>query len=328
MKRIFRFTFFSILLFILCQPSFAKDTDIKYLKGIKEHEFVQKPYIVDSVSDDTLFMIPLRETMETFGYSVKWYRNGTIKVNKGFIRATLIVNKDYYLDRYDVQKKLYTTPVYNDGVCYVPNTFFSEILNYDIFIMDDSVFIRSKIDGIRSKTSSSIISVENRDGKDESKSKIDIVYPVFSTKSYLFINKYIEEYIERVKNEYLFEKIDLIYDIAVTNQKVVSVIFRGELTSGNVTKEYFDSINFDVRNKKVIKLSDIIVDTNSSNKFLREGLKLKDEKLDLDNLNMYIVKDAIVIYENTTSDIKYSKYYKLYELEHLASQKGQFLFER
>lgn len=326
MKRVIRFILFALLIFGFANSSSAEDGGLKYLKGIKEHEFKQKPYIVDAVIDDKLYMLPLRETMESLGYTVKWYRDGTIKVNKGFIRATLIVNNDYYLDRYDVQKKLYTTPVYNEGVCYVPNIFFSEILNYDIFTMDDSIYIRSKIDGILSKTSTSIKTYDN-DGK-AFKSKIDFVYPTFSKEYHLFINDIIKEYIEKIKEEYRFEKINIMYDIAIANSKIVSVIFRGDLITGDTKQDFFSSLNFDVKAKKMIKLSDIIVDTQGSNKFLKEGLKFDGDRLDLESLNMYIVKDAIVIYENLNRSMTLSKYYKLYELEHLASQRGQFLFER
>lgn len=328
MKRIIRFAFFALMILILCNSSFAKDEGLKYLKGIKEHEFNQKPYIVDAVSDDKLFMLPLRETMESLGYTVKWYRNGTIKVNKGFIRATLVVDKDHYLNRYDEQKTLYTTPVYNDGVCYVPNTFFSEVLNYDIFTMDDSVYIRGKIDGIISKTSSSIISYDEKVFDNNFKSKVEIVYPTFTKKHHLFINDTIKKYIEKIKEEYRFEKINLMYDIAIASSKVVSVIFRGDLITGDTKESYYDSITFDVNNKRRIELSDIIVDTKSSNKFLREGLNYEGEDFDIKSLKMYIVKDAIVIYKDINRETTLSKYYKLYELEHLSSLEGQFLFER
>ena len=103
-KKYFKFIIL-VFLILLGKNIDASNNELKYLKGIKEYEFKQKPYIVDAVSDDMLYMIPLRETMESLGYSVRWYRNGTIKVNKGFIRATLVVNEDNYLDRYDVKKE-------------------------------------------------------------------------------------------------------------------------------------------------------------------------------------------------------------------------------
>ena len=323
-KKYFKFIIL-VFLILLGKNIDASNNELKYLKGIKEYEFKQKPYIVDAVSDDMLYMIPLRETMESLGYSVRWYRNGTIKVNKGFIRATLVVNEDNYLDRYDVKKNLYITPLYNNGVCYVPNTFFSDILNYDIFTMGDAIYLRSKIDGIVSKTSSSIINLDESKTKT---SKVEIVYPTFTKKDHLFINDLIKKYIEKIKDEYRFEKINLMYDIGISNSKVVSVIFRGDLISGKSKENFFDSLNFDVKNKKQINFSDIVIDTKSSNKFIKEGLKYDGDNFSLDAVKMYLVKDAVVIYQDTNRDKTLSKYYKLYELEHLSSLEGEFLFDR
>ena len=324
MKKLFKYSLIIVLMCFLVLPVQAKEKDLVRMKGIINHDFKEKPYIVDSVSNDTLFMLPLRETMETLGYNVTWYRDGRITVKKGLIRASLIVNKDEYRDRYDELKKIYTTPVYNDGVCYVPNTFFTQVLEYDTFIIGDTVYLRKKIDGIISRSSESIIKYENSGTSD-----VTIAYPAFTSKKYEFVNREIEKYIERIKEEYRFDQVNLLYDIAISNSKVVSVIFKGDLISGEDSKYFFDSLNFDIKNQKKIDFKDIIVDTNSSNKFLKEKMNLDDDyDFRIEDFKMYIVKDALVIYKNSEQNKTINKYFKLYELEHLSSKYGEFLFER
>ncbi|MDD7761110.1 MAG: copper amine oxidase N-terminal domain-containing protein [Firmicutes bacterium] len=329
MKRI-RLLIAILLVCALCSVAYASESshDITRMSGIKSHIFTNKPFVVESMADTQLFMLPLRETMESLGYEVVWNTGGIIDVSKGYFKARLTVGKDEYYDRYNGKVDLYVVPTIKDGVTYVPYTFFVSVLNYDTFLNGDTVYIRSNIDGIYTRNFKNITTESTSDGTQYTKI-IDVSFPNVLSKSNQSINEYIDKYLEELYKKYDFNSFNLVYDIAMSNKKILSIIFNGKIKSGDEVKFYFDTINFNLDKNETFGLGDFIRDTDLAKKFIMDKINKDGVNVNFSDLKFYLVKDAVIIYKPSEDKSKQvSKFFKLYELEHILSDEFMFLVNR
>lgn len=323
MKKVILFVFGLITLIFV--PISSAQSDIKYMTGIKEHTFKNKPYAENQVVGETIYMIPLRETCETLGFKVNWKNNGSISVEKGMFSAKLKVDKDEYKNRHGLPIRLYITPKVIDGVTYVPHIFFSYVLNIDTFCINDTIYFRYKIENIQPKVYSKyefdlekIESSEKTEKVDKNKTPRKttyVVYPYINYKEHRFVNSCILELVKSFEENYEYDELYVKYDIGVYNNDFLSIVFDGFLKKGDKTKKILDSINFDLKKRKNLTPNDIL----SKDFRIRDSIvkKLKDSdkvgKFGFDDVKMYLLDEALIFFVSSTDNIPMD-YYKFYIL--------------
>lgn len=85
-------------------------------------------------------MIPLRETLEYFGYTMNWEtsKNSITVLKDGKFLSYLVIGQNRYSDKNNkVIRQLEFAPEIKDGKAYVPISYFSEILEM-LFAVDDN----------------------------------------------------------------------------------------------------------------------------------------------------------------------------------------------
>lgn len=268
---------------------------IRYLGGIKDHEFHIKPFTdMNKATEHKVYMMPLRETMETLGYKVEWHRSGKILMNKGFLRASLEVGKDNYTNRYDQKVSLYQVPIYVDGVTYVPHHFFNHVLGYDCFAVKDTFYLRTKIENILSKTYEA--TEVDLVGK-----VVEVIYPYLTSKEekYVRVNQWVHSKVASLVNDLAYDELHLKYDIGVYNKHVLSIIFTGELVRDGESYSIFDSMNYNFKSNSEFTPRDMFRrGSNYESYILKALLRGEDEDatVSFDRLKAYFVNDAVVFY--------------------------------
>lgn len=312
--RIFLITLLSLGISVSAQ------NDDFYLRGIKNYTFKNKPYVYTGVSEQKVYMVPLRETLEVLGYDVNWNRNNTINLSKGVFKASLVVNADKYKNRYDEQIKLYVNPVYKDGICYVPHAFFSLVVGYDAYVLDNIFYLRNKLENVSPK----LIIDDN----------VSISIPEFLEKSskYNTINQMIMQNAKDLSEYRIYDKFVLNYDVASYSKDIISIIFRGKGYIDDKEYNIFDTFNYNLRKGTKIALNDIFISYSGYeeyilNKFyLGEDSNIKDQ-ISLNKMNFYLVDGAIIISQNIyTPEEKFiSRFFKNSDLSDKFSQDYLFL---
>lgn len=103
--------------------------------GLKNLKLNSKDYYVKNQYN--VKMIPLRSTVEYFGYSTSWNsKNNSIYITKGNFSTKITVGRNSYY-KGNMPKQLEFAPEIRNGSTYVPISFFSEILNL-LFAVDNS----------------------------------------------------------------------------------------------------------------------------------------------------------------------------------------------
>lgn len=87
-------------------------------------------------SEYNVKMIPLRSTLEYFGYTINWSSSkNTISISKAGVSTTITVGRNSYYKLKNSPKQLEFAPEIKNGQTYVPISFFEEILGL-IFAVD------------------------------------------------------------------------------------------------------------------------------------------------------------------------------------------------
>lgn len=109
-------------------------------KGVLKFEIPTKNitnYVINSDSPNNYYvksaynvkMIPLRSTIENFGYSLEWNNsNGSISIKRGEFVTSITVGRNSYYKGKMFPKQLEFAPEIKNGITYVPISFFEEIL--------------------------------------------------------------------------------------------------------------------------------------------------------------------------------------------------------
>lgn len=326
MKKSFFILLAALLMFSV---SINATSEIKTMTGIKDHEYNIKPYGVEQSTGEVIYMIPLRETCDALGFDVKWHGDGKISVNKGMFKASLEVGKDNYKNRYGKNVKLYLTPVIEDGVTYVPHIFFYYVLDMDVFYLNDSLYFRYRIENIMPKVYSkyvneiTTVNQKDKDGnvKRTSKKAIPvkstyIVYPYIENKDHGFVNKELESYMKDLIKSYDYDDLFIKYDIGMYDKNFLSVIYDGFVVKDGKRRKVFNSINFDLKGKKVLKPNDFIINSWSDRQQIVDRLResYKSGEFMFGDLNMYLMNEAVIFFVPKINQTP-MEYYKNYEIE-------------
>lgn len=114
-------------------PTLYKDFNLTY----KGEDMNVKSSVVDGVT-----MLPLRETLEKAGYTVKW--NGetfSIEISKGSTWTSIKVGQNAYFKNKMAARPLSKEPVIIDSKTVVPVEFFNVILGLGISVEDSKIDI-------------------------------------------------------------------------------------------------------------------------------------------------------------------------------------------
>lgn len=322
---------FVILLAILFLFSFSIEatSEIKMMTGIRDHEYKIKPYGVEQSTGETIYMIPLRETCDALGFDVDWLGDGKVTVKKGIFKASLEVGKDNYKNRDGKNVKLYLAPTLSDGVTYVPHIFFYYVLDIDVFYLKDSLYFRYRIENIMPKVYSKYVNEitkvnqKDKDGnvKRTKKKAIPIkstyiVYPYIEKKEHNFVNKELEKYMKELLDSYEYDDLYIKYDIGMYDKNFLSVIYDGYLVKDGKQRKVFNSINFDLKGKKVLTPNDFIVNSWSERQKIVDKLKesYKSGQFMFGDLNMYLMNEAVIFFVPEANPTP-MEYYKNYQIE-------------
>lgn len=82
-------------------------------------------------TDNGVRLVPLRDVAEKLGYAVKWNK-GTVELSQGATWTALTIGQDSYIYNRTAPIKLGAAPVLENGVTYVPQAFFSDILKLSV----------------------------------------------------------------------------------------------------------------------------------------------------------------------------------------------------
>lgn len=137
-------------------PFYIKNSNVYVVFGAGSLTFAQKGNIIFEVLQQNLDnfviksneyykksgynvkMVPLRETLEYFGYEMTW-KDGTVTIlkNKKFV-SYLVINENRYSDKNNkIIRQLEFAPELKNGKTYVPISYFSQILEM-LFAVDSN----------------------------------------------------------------------------------------------------------------------------------------------------------------------------------------------
>lgn len=326
MKKSF---FILLAILFLFSVSINATSEIKTMTGIKDHEYKIKPYGVEQSTGEVIYMIPLRETCDALGFDVDWHGKGKITVKKGMFQASLEVGKDNYKNRYGKDINLYLTPTIEDGVTYVPHIFFYYVLDMDVFYLNDSLYFRYRIENIMPKVYSKYvneITTVNQKDKDGNVKRVDkkatlvkttyIVYPYIENKSHSFVNKELDKYMKNLIDSYDYDGLYIKYDIGMYDKNFLSVIYDGYIVKDGKRRKVFNSINFDLKGKKVLTPGDFINNSWSDRQKIVDMLResYKSGQFMFGDLNMYLMNGAVIFFVPEANPTP-MEYYKNYQIE-------------
>lgn len=107
-------------------------------KNLKNYKIDKNNYY--KKSEYNIKMVPLRETLQYFGYTMTWQPNNnsiTVLKDNKFI-SYLVINQNKYSDKNNkIIRQLEFAPELKNGVSYVPISYFSQILEM-LFAIDEN----------------------------------------------------------------------------------------------------------------------------------------------------------------------------------------------
>lgn len=119
----------------ICSPSQGVKSYVIPSQNISN--YIVKPVNYYTKPNYNVKMIPLREVVESFGYSVSWNNStGSITVSKNGFYTTLKPGRNSYSKGSLSPRQLEFAPEIKNGITYVPISFFGEIL--DLLFASDS----------------------------------------------------------------------------------------------------------------------------------------------------------------------------------------------
>lgn len=148
MKKIFRIII-GVMLSLSCASFvFADSLELKPML-ISEKQVMEVSYLDEVIKYDIkpqknngVTMIPLRETLEKMGYSVKWNgKEEIVEISKGAQWTSVRINNNSYFKNKMMPIKLSCQPIIIDGRTLVPAEFLNVILDKGISVENSNLII-------------------------------------------------------------------------------------------------------------------------------------------------------------------------------------------
>lgn len=292
----------SALMFFMGFNSYAKNIDeskINKISGLVNSDFEDKVLEIQGAKKDDVkaLFIPAREVFTKLNFDIYW--NGEDKscfFKKGIKSIRLKLGSKNYITSNNNKIELDYAPMLVDMKMYLPIDVLYYLLDYDTFVVADTIYIRNAIDGIKT-------GIVNE-------AKYSLAYPVFFStedvkrayrnKINEQIKKFVDEHVEKAKNDAKLKKMYFTYDIARSDERLVSLCFYiNSVYNDDSTNSEFYTKTFNFNSAEEIKYEDLIKkDQNVRETILEDLTKTEEEKNSIRNniKNYYIVDNSIILY--------------------------------
>ena len=292
----------SALMFFMGFNSYAKNIDeskINKISGLVNSDFEDKVFELQGAKKDDVkaLFIPAREVFTKLNFDIYW--NGEDKscyFKKGIKNIKVKLGSKNYITSNNNKIELDYAPMLVDMKMYLPIDVLYYLLDYDTFVVADTIYIRNAIDGIKT-------GIVNE-------AKYSLAYPVFFStedvkrayrnKINEQIKKFVDEHVEKVKNDAKLKKMYFTYDIARSDERLVSLCFYiNSVYNDDSTNSEFYTKTFNFNSAEEIKYEDLIKkDQNVRETILEDLTKTEEEKNSIRNniKNYYIVDNSIILY--------------------------------
>lgn len=292
----------SALMFFMSFNSYAKNIDeskINKISGLVNSDLEDKVLEIQGAKKDDVkaLFIPAREVFTKLNFDIYW--NGEDKscfFKKGIKSIRLKLGSKNYITSNNNKIELDYAPMLVDMKMYLPIDVLYYLLDYDTFVVADTIYIRNAIDGIKT-------GIVNE-------AKYSLAYPVFFStedvkrayrnKINEQIKKFVDEHVEKAKNDANLKKMYFTYDIARSDERLVSLCFYiNSVYNDDSTNSEFYTKTFNFNSAEEIKYEDLIKkDQNVRETILEDLTKTEEEKNSIRNniKNYYIVDNSIILY--------------------------------
>lgn len=292
----------SALMFFMGFNSYAKNIDeskINKISGLVNSDFEDKVFELQGAKKDDVkaLFIPAREVFTKLNFDIYW--NGEDKscyFKKGIKNIKVKLGSKNYITSNNNKIELDYAPMLVDMKMYLPIDVLYYLLDYDTFVVADTIYIRNAIDGIKT-------GIVNE-------AKYSLAYPVFFStedvkrayrnKINEQIKKFVDEHVEKAKNDAKLKKMYFTYDIARSDERLVSLCFYiNSVYNDDSTNSEFYTKTFNFNSAEEIKYEDLIKkDQNVRETILEDLTKTEEEKNSIRNniKNYYIVDKSIILY--------------------------------
>ena len=292
----------SALMFFMSFNSYAKNIDeskINKISGLVNSDLEDKVLEIQGAKKDAAkaLFIPAREVFTKLNFDIYW--NGEDKscfFKKGIKSIRLKLGSKNYITSNNNKIELDYAPMLVDMKMYLPIDVLYYLLDYDTFVVADTIYIRNAIDGIKT-------GIVNE-------AKYSLAYPVFFStedvkrayrnKINEQIKKFVDEHVEKAKNDAKLKKMYFTYDIARSDERLVSLCFYiNSVYNDDSTNSEFYTKTFNFNSAEEIKYEDLIKkDQNVRETILEDLTKTEEEKNSIRNniKNYYIVDNSIILY--------------------------------
>lgn len=292
----------SALMFFMSFTSYAKNIDeskINKISGLVNSDFEDKVFELQGAKKDDVkaLFIPAREVFTKLNFDIYW--NGEDKscfFKKGIKNIKVKLGSKNYITSNNNKIELDYAPMLVDMKMYLPIDVLYYLLDYDTFVVADTIYIRNAIDGIKT-------GIVNE-------AKYSLAYPVFFSNEDVKrayrnkineqIKKFVDEHVEKAKNDAKLKKMYFTYDIARSDERLVSLCFYiNSVYNDDSTNSEFYTKTFNFNSAEEIKYEDLIKkDQNVRETILEDLTKTEEEKNSIRNniKNYYIVDNSIILY--------------------------------
>ena len=292
----------SALMFFMSFTSYAKNIDeskINKISGLVNSDLEDKVLEIQGAKNDAAkaLFIPAREVFTKLNFDIYW--NGEDKscfFKKGIKNIKVKLGSKNYITSNNNKIELDYAPMLVDMKMYLPIDVLYYLLDYDTFVVADTIYIRNAIDGIKT-------GIVNE-------AKYSLAYPVFFStedvkrayrnKINEQIKKFVDEHVEKAKNDAKLKKMYFTYDIARSDERLVSLCFYiNSVYNDDSTNSEFYTKTFNFNSAEEIKYEDLIKkDQNVRETILEDLTKTEEEKNSIRNniKNYYIVDNSIILY--------------------------------
>ena len=292
----------SALMFFMSFNSYAKNIEeskINKISGLVNSDFEDKVFELQGAKKDDVkaLFIPAREVFTKLNFDIYW--NGEDKscyFKKGIKNIKVKLGSKNYITSNNNKIELDYAPMLVDMKMYLPIDVLYYLLDYDTFVVADTIYIRNAIDGIKT-------GIVNE-------AKYSLAYPVFFStedvkrayrnKINEQIKKFVDDHVEKAKNDAKLKKMYFTYDIARSDERLVSLCFyiNSEYNDESTNSEFYTK-TFNFNSAEEIKYEDLIKkDQNVRETILEDLTKTEEEKNSIRNniKNYYIVDNSIILY--------------------------------
>ena len=292
----------SALMFFMSFNSYAKNIEeskINKISGLVNSDLEDKVLEIQGANKDVAkaLFIPAREVFTKLNFDIYW--NGEDKscyFKKGIKNIKVKLGSKNYITSNNNKIELDYAPMLVDMKMYLPIDVLYYLLDYDTFVVADTIYIRNAIDGIKT-------GIVNE-------AKYSLAYPVFFStedvkrayrnKINEQIKKFVDEHVEKAKNDAKLKKMYFTYDIARSDERLVSLCFYiNSVYNDDSTNSEFYTKTFNFNSAEEIKYEDLIKkDQNVRETILEDLTKTEEEKNSIRNniKNYYIVDNSIILY--------------------------------